>query len=182
METDNALSFATSNPTITNAASLLLQNRARTIQLQQNLTDGIIAATMCAIALSTYPSCGHRRRNFSPSQPCASYSPFHNRCNGAVSLFHAPTSDSPALRARCASRIEANIVRERDLIIVELEKSIEELSHRFWLGRKCPFDYVALIFERARLREALKGLWEVKEEELGELRDMQGIGALGLAW
>ena len=32
------------------------------------------------------------------------------------------------------------------------------------------------MFERVRLREALKDLWEDKEEELMELREMQGIG------
>lgn len=39
-----------------------------------------------------------------------------------------------------------------------------------------------IFFERARLREALKVFWEVKEEELKELREMQGMGSLGLAW
>lgn len=136
---------------------------------------------MCAITLTTYPSCGHRRK-FPPSQACDSYSPFHNRCNGTVSLLYAPTFDSPALCVRCTSRIEANIVRERDLIVAELEKNIEELNHGFWLERQCPFNYIALIFERARLRDALKAFWEVKEGELEELREMQGIGSVRLAW
>lgn len=136
---------------------------------------------MCAITLSTYPSCGHRR-NLPPSQACDSCSAFHKRCNGTVSLLYVPTPDSPALCARCALRIEANIVRERDLIIAELERNIEELSHGFWLERKCPFNYIALIFERAKLRDALKVFWEVKEEELGELREMQRIGSGRLAW
>lgn len=39
-----------------------------------------------------------------------------------------------------------------------------------------PFNYVALIFERARLREALKAFWEEREEELEELRERLGMG------
>ena len=62
------------------------------------------------------------------------------------------------------------------MIIAELKTNIEEINHRSWGERNFPFTYVALIFERARLREALEGLWEDKEEELMELREMQGTG------
>ena len=62
------------------------------------------------------------------------------------------------------------------MIIAELKANIKEITHRLWAERNLPFTYVALIFERTRLREALKGLWEDKEEELMELREMQGIG------
>ena len=77
---------------------------------------------------------------------------------------------------RCASRIEAKIVHERDLIVAELKTNIGEINHRLWAERNVPFTYVALIFEQVRLKEALRDLWEDKEEELMELRDMQGIG------
>lgn len=43
------------------------------------------------------------------------------------------------------------------------------------MERNHPFNYVALIFERVRLRETLKGFWEEREEELMELREMQGM-------
>ena len=59
---------------------------------------------------------------------------------------------------------------------MELRTNIEEINHRLWAERNLPFTYVALIFERARLREALEGLCEDKEEELTGLREMQGIG------
>lgn len=62
------------------------------------------------------------------------------------------------------------------MIVAELKTNIEEINHRLRVERKSPFTYVAFIFERARLREALKGLWEDKEEELLDLREMQGIG------
>ena len=61
-------------------------------------------------------------------------------------------------------------------MIAELKTNIEEINHRLRAEKNYPFTYVALIFERARLREALKDLWEDKEEELMELREMQGIG------
>ena len=62
------------------------------------------------------------------------------------------------------------------MIIAELKTNIEEIDRRLCGERKFPFTYVALIFERARLTEALEGLWEDKEEELMELREMQGTG------
>ena len=130
---------------------------------------------MCAITFSTFPSCGHRRKPH-PSEPCASYSPSQKRCNGTISVLNKITIGPPALCVRCASRIEAKIVHERDLIIAELKTNIEEINHRLWAERNVPFTYVALIFERARLREALEGLWEEKQEELMDLREMQGIG------
>lgn len=77
---------------------------------------------------------------------------------------------------RCASRIEANIVRELDQITTELETNIAEINHGLWVDRNRPFTYVALIFERARLREALKGFQEEMEEELVELRETHGMG------
>lgn len=43
------------------------------------------------------------------------------------------------------------------------------------MERNHPFNYVTLIFERARLRETLKGFWEEREKELLELREMQGM-------
>ncbi len=60
--------------------------------------------------------------------------------------------------------------------MAELEKNIKEINDVLWMERKHPFVFVALIFERARLREALKGFWKETEEELGELREMRGRG------
>lgn len=131
--------------------------------------------SMCAIIFSTFPSCGHRRKTHR-SEPCASYSPSQKRCNGTISVLNTITLGPPALCVRCASRIEAKIVHERDLIIAELKTNIKEINHRLWAERDFPFTYVALIFERARLREALETLWEDNEEELLELGEMQGIG------
>lgn len=50
------------------------------------------------------------------------------------------------------------------------------MNHILWVERNRPFSYVALIFERARLREALRGFWGEREEELVELREQQGMG------
>lgn len=130
---------------------------------------------MCQGDLQVSASCGHQQE-FHPLQHCELYSPARNRCNGAVSVLHTTTTDSPALCVRCVARIEANIIGERGLIIAELEINIAEISQGLWMERKRPFTFVALIFERARLREALKGFRVETEEELGELRGMRGMG------
>ena len=99
-----------------------------------------------------------------------------NRCNGTISVLHTTITDSPALCMRCVARIDANIVRERRLIMAELETNIAEINQILWMERKHPFKFVALIFERARLREALKRFLNETEEELDELREMRGRG------
>ena len=86
------------------------------------------------------------------------------------------TIDTPILCARCAARVEDNIVRERDLVAVELEMHIAEVDRCLWAERRRGVVYVALVFERARLRDALRGFWEEREEELVELREMQEFG------
>lgn len=126
---------------------------------------------MCRGTL-TLASCGHYRK-FHPLQCCDFYSPKQRRCNGTVSILN--TTDSPAFCVRCAIRIEANIIRERNLVTTELNKEISETNHGLCMERNHPFNYVALIFERVRLRETLKGFWEEREEELMELREMQGM-------
>ena len=60
----------------------------------------------------------------------------------------------------------------------ELQTSIEEIKHGLWVERYRSFNYVALVFERARLRLALETFWEEMEGELVELREMHG-GYLG---
>lgn len=77
---------------------------------------------------------------------------------------------------RCASRIVANIVRERDLMNAELQANIAEIDHDLWMERSRHFNYVALIFERARLREAQRGFWEAREEELVNMKEIVGLG------
>ena len=130
---------------------------------------------MCQGDLQISASCGHYQK-FNPLQHCELYSPRQNRCNGTVSVLHTITTDSATLCVRCVARIEANIIGERGLIIAELEINIAEISHGLWMERNRPFNFVALIFERARLREARKGFWEETEEELVELRGMRGMG------
>ena len=130
---------------------------------------------MCGGTLQTFSSCGHRSK-FQPFQYCESYSPTQNRCNGSISVLHTTMIDFPALCVRCTSRIEANIIRESDLVKAELEKDIAEISHCLWVERNRPFNYITLIFERARLRKALEGFWEEREQELAELREMHGVG------
>lgn len=130
---------------------------------------------MCRGSLRTFASCGHHQK-FHPLEHCESYSPAQGRCLGTISVLHTTTTDSPALCVRCAIRIEANIIRERDLVIEELEKDIAEINQGLWIEMRHPFNYVALIFERARLREALKVFWEEREEELEELRERLGMG------
>ena len=126
---------------------------------------------MCRGTL-TSASCGHYQK-FHPLQYCDFYSPKKRCCNGTISVIR--TADSPAFCIRCATRIEANIIRERILVTVELEKEIAEINQGLCVERNHPFNYVALIFERVRLRETLKGFWEEREEELVELREMQGM-------
>ena len=41
-------------------------------------------------------------------------------------------------------------------------------------GKRAGFTYIALVFEWARLREAVKAFWADREEELVALRVMQG--------
>lgn len=140
-------------------------------QPQDNLTATITTNKMCRGTL-TLASCGHYQK-FHPLQYCDGYSPKHRRCNGTVSVLH--TIDSPSFCIRCATRIEANIIRERDLVTAELGKYIAEIDQGLCVERNHPFNYVTLIFERARLRETLKGFWEEREKELLELREMQGM-------
>lgn len=141
-------------------------------QLQEEKT----ATTMCQGNLQVSTSCGHHQK-VHPLQHCKSYSHTRNRCDGTVSVLHTTTINAaPTLCVRCASRIEANIVRELDQITTELETNIAEINHGLWVERNRPFTYVALIFERARLREALKGFQEEMEEELVELRETHGMG------
>ena len=71
------------------------------------------------------------------------------------------------------------MVREWGLVTAELETNIAEIGQRLWSERIRPFNYIALIFERARLRGGLRGFWERREEELVELRGMQGLGRWG---
>ncbi|KAF6222537.1 hypothetical protein HO173_013370 [Letharia columbiana] len=131
---------------------------------------------MCQSNLQVSTSCGHQQK-VHPLQHCKSYSHTRNRCDGTVSVLHTTTINAaPTLCVRCASRIEANIVRELDQITTELESNIAEINHGLWVERNRPFIYVASIFERARLREALKGFREAMEEELVELRETHGMG------
>lgn len=76
---------------------------------------------------------------------------------------------------RCVSRIEANIIKEWGPVTAELEGSIADISLKLWGERIRPFNYIAFIFERERLREALRGFCEQRKEELVELREMQGM-------
>lgn len=55
--------------------------------------------------------------------------------------------------------------------------NIAEINEKLWRERRRrPFIYVALVFERERLRGAVRGFWEERE---GELREMQGVGRWG---
>ena len=129
---------------------------------------------MCQGYLLVAASCGHPQR-FQPLQHCNSYSPTKDRCNGTVIILHTTTMEFPALCMRCVSRIEANIIREWGLVTAELETCIAEINRDLWAERTHPFNYIAFIFERERLREALRGFCEQRKEELVELRGMQGM-------
>ena len=127
---------------------------------------------MCPSDLRISASCGHKK-DFHPRQHYL-HSPTQNRRNGTASVLPTTTTDAPALCVRCASRVAANIVRERNLVTAELETHIAAIDAGLWAERKRPFNYVALIFERARLRLAVGRFWEEREEELAGLRGMHG--------
>lgn len=143
--------------------------------LQHNLTTKATPITMCQGDLQVSASCGHHHK-FHALQQCELYSPTQNRCNGTVTVLYTTTTNCPALCVRCVCRIAANIVKTAEPVTAELEKHIAEISRSVWVERNHPFIYVTLVFERARLREALKGFREETGEELAELRRMQGKG------
>lgn len=146
IQTDFSLSFAINSP--------------KTSNLQPNLTT-----TAPKMYPSTFPSCGHTRKLLPPN-PHPSQSSLQPRPNNTLSV--------PPLCPPCLSRIETNILRDRDLIAAYLSSDISSINDSLWQERRHPFNYIALIFERARLREALKGVWEEMEEEVRELREMMG--------
>ncbi|KAM0806260.1 hypothetical protein BDR22DRAFT_12069 [Usnea florida] len=132
--------------------------------------------TMCQGTLQISSSCGHRHK-FHPLTLCPSYSPTLHRCTGTLHTLHTTSTSTPALCARCASRVAANIVKERDLVVGELEREIGAIEGRLVLGVAGwwrGFGYVACVFERARVREAVRGWWGEREGELEELRRGHG--------
>lgn len=67
-------------------------------------------------------------------------------------------------------------MQEWEVVSAELATHIADIGQRLWRERNRAFNYVALVFERARLREALRGFGERREGELVELRGMRGLG------
>lgn len=149
-------------PTVTNL---------RTTDPRENQSQ---SPKMCQGNLLVSASCGHPQK-FQILQACDCYSSTQDRCNGTVIILHTTTTEYPALCMRCVSRIEANIIREWGLVTAELETCIAETNRDVWAERTHPFNYIASVFERERLREALRRFCEQIQEELMELREMHGI-------